>query len=490
MKITLNQQLALAMLMACLFLVLPAFASAQDNKESSKAKSAESSKSTQESESKNESGDKKSDKKTTKKEEPKKPTRNRRSRSNSNSKRSQEFVDLFSDVAASASASTVRVLSGSREIALGAVVDSDGFIVTKASELRGTLNCMLPDGSKYEAKVFGLDKNTDLALLKVEAKNLTTINWGQNINLERGQWLVSPDGDGGSLGVGVVGVRERKIPPGGGFLGIMPAPPTEGTGVRVTQVTSNQPADKAGVQVNDVITKIDDVEINNILKLRETLRNYSEGDQIMLTVRRGKKELALKLRLNDFRKANAQQFQRSAAQNRMGSTLSRRRLDFPVAFQHDSQLQARNCGGPIVNLDGQVVGLNIARAGRVKTYALPASVVAGIVESLKSGEFAPQVVNKERIKEVEAELKLLGKNETTYPAEKKELENSVAADDVRIKEIERLIADLEKRMKTIGEEKLEKSSKLKTIQSKFDRINSDRSKLTRELQSLKTGVRK
>ena len=489
MKIVSLPKFCFAFALVC-FLAAPAGLTAQD--ETPKETQSKKSDSVQEeADSKaNDSKAKNEDSESKKEEADSKPRRNRRSRSRSNSKRSQEFVDLFSDVAASASASTVRVMSGSREIALGAVVDSDGLIVTKASELRGSLKCLLPDGSKLEASVFGLDKDTDLALLKVDAKNLAAINWGQDVELERGQWLVSPDGEGGSLGVGVVGVRERKIPPGGGFLGIMPGSPTEGTGVRVTQVTSNQPADRAGVLVNDVIIKIDDIDITNILVLRETLRNYSEGDQISLTVRRGKEELVLKLRLNDFRKANAEQFQRSSAQNRMGSTLSRRRLDFPTAFQHDSPLQARNCGGPIVNLDGQVVGLNIARAGRVKTYALPATLVVNVIESLKSGEFAPQVVNKDRIKEVEAELKSLGETEQTFPEEKTELEDAVSADDVRIKEIERMMADMEKRLKELGESKMEKSAKLKSMQEKFDRINVERTKLNRELEALKTGIRK
>ena len=42
------------------------------------------------------------------------------------------------------------------------------------------------------------------------------------------------------------------------------------------------------------------------------------------------------------------------------------------------------CGGPLVNLDGKAVGLNIARADRVATYALPARLVKQSLDSLKS----------------------------------------------------------------------------------------------------------
>ena len=62
----------------------------------------------------------------------------------------------------------------------------------------------------------------------------------------------------------------------------------------------------------------------------------------------------------------------------------------PVVLQHDTVLRPNQCGGPVVNLDGQAVGVNIARAGRVASYALPASVVLPLLEELKSGRLAPE----------------------------------------------------------------------------------------------------
>ena len=46
-------------------------------------------------------------------------------------------------------------------------------------------------------------------------------------------------------------------------------------------------------------------------------------------------------------------------------------------------LQPSLCGGPLVNLDSKAIGLNIARAGRVTTYALPAKLVKKILTNLK-----------------------------------------------------------------------------------------------------------
>jgi S1-C subfamily serine protease len=48
---------------------------------------------------------------------------------------------------------------------------------------------------------------------------------------------------------------------------------------------------------------------------------------------------------------------------------------FDRVIQHDTVLDPDECGGPVLDIAGRVVGLNIARAGRVVSYALPASLV-------------------------------------------------------------------------------------------------------------------
>ncbi len=437
------------------------------------------------------SGDKKSDDKKSddKKSDDKKKTTNRSSqRTKAFSKRSKDFVSLFDSVTASATSATVRIKNGKRVIALGAVVDPNGFIVTKASEMRGKLECELSDGSKLTAQVYGIDPETDLALLKVEAQNLPSIHWSADATPTIGHWLASPNGGGKSLGVGVVSVNVRPIPPGGGFLGIMPAPATTGTGVRISQVTSDTPADKAGLLTNDTIIKIDKEEITNILKLRETLRNYAEGDLIDLTIKRGDKEMVIPLRLSDSRKQNPM-FDRSNSQNSMGSTLSRRRLDFPQAFQHDSQLSAKDCGGPIVDLSGQVVGINIARAGRVKTLALPADIVVPIVEQLKSGKFSPVIVNKVRISEVEAELKEISKKSSVLPKQQRSLEKKLATDKARQEEIQRLLDEMETRLQTLKESTNDSAEKLGAVKKELKGFEATEIELKKERTELTTGKR-
>ena len=44
-------------------------------------------------------------------------------------------------------------------------------------------------------------------------------------------------------------------------------------------------------------------------------------------------------------------------------------------MQHDTVLDPDECGGPLLDTKGNVVGINIARAGRVVSYALPSSLI-------------------------------------------------------------------------------------------------------------------
>ena len=56
---------------------------------------------------------------------------------------------------------------------------------------------------------------------------------------------------------------------------------------------------------------------------------------------------------------------------------------------------AIDCGGPLVDLDGAAVGLNIARAGRTESYALPADVVIAAVKTLRSAAVnGPHLANE------------------------------------------------------------------------------------------------
>ena len=75
--------------------------------------------------------------------------------------------------------------------------------------------------------------------------------------------------------------------------------------------------------------------------------------------------------------------------NLMGGPVSGRASDFSAVFQHDTVIRPVDCGGPLVDLSGKAIGINIARAGRTETYALPADVILPLLEPLRDGKLAP-----------------------------------------------------------------------------------------------------
>ena len=174
-------------------------------------------------------------------------------------KESRQLLSVFRPVAAAASKATVEVLSGKRRIAMGTIVDENGYILTKASELRGNISCKLYDGRTLSATIHGINNETDLAMLKVESGNLQTVTWSPTNVPQVGSWLITPGLDKDPVAIGVVSVRPREIKPAKGFFGVqLDLKPNE-KGVRVVRVVADAPAEAAGVMVNDFITKVNDV---------------------------------------------------------------------------------------------------------------------------------------------------------------------------------------------------------------------------------------
>ncbi|MCL2648662.1 MAG: S1C family serine protease [Phycisphaerales bacterium] len=321
-------------------------------------------------------------------------------------KNSENFRALFKDVALAAEKATLIVQAVEKEkavqVSLGTVVAADGYILTKASEVMGREKLtVLVDGKNLDAKVIGVNERHDLAMLKIEAKDLTTVTWAPTKTEKPvvGQWVVSagPAGSGGEGGndvpvaVGVVSLERRKILGRNGFLGVAMGETDDkggGGGAKIEQVISKSAAEQAGLKIDDVVTAVNGKPIKKAADLLEAVHAYRPGDVVALTVKRGEKTLELKATLgsNVTPSANASRF---TMMNLMGGPLSRRASDFPAVFQHDTVIRPIDCGGPLVDLNGKVVGVNIARAGRTETYALPADVIEPLIESLKSGKLIP-----------------------------------------------------------------------------------------------------
>ena len=424
--------------------------------------------------------------------EPYRLSPNRRSRRDSRndeqfSKRADGFVSLFKPVVESASQSVVQVYSGGRQLALGLIVDADGLILTKASELKGELKCQMPNGKLLPAEVYGIHSETDLAMLRVRASNLQVVQFAADPVAHIGQWVASPLPDQKPL-VGIVSVNTREIPPSTPFIGIQMTNLEDRDGIRISFIVSKSPADDAGLWVNDVIIKIDSTDTVDIDTLREVLGQYDPHERITLTVMRGDTEKKIKLTLAEKDKVSPLN-RRSNQQNSMGSRLSRRRKAFPDAFQHDSMLTARNCGGPVVNLQGQVIGINIARAGRVANYSLPVSTIEPVLAELKTGELAPEIVNKGAIEKIDLELKELAQRLGKLPDRVTEIQRKMESEKIRREELNQILTDLKKRLELQDEQLNRQRKDLSNLDDELKRAEQVKKRLNDDRKLLSTGRR-
>ncbi|MCD6386196.1 Do family serine endopeptidase [Candidatus Sumerlaeota bacterium] len=103
----------------------------------------------------------------------------------------------------------------------GLIVGEDGYIITNnhviAKVKKNTIEVMLNDGRRFKDKdveIVGTDPLTDLAVLKINAKGLKTIPWGDSDELEIGEWVLAlgnPFELSGSVTQGIISAKHRVI---------------------------------------------------------------------------------------------------------------------------------------------------------------------------------------------------------------------------------------------------------------------------------------
>ncbi len=99
----------------------------------------------------------------------------------------------------------------------GFIISPDGVILTNAHVVRDAkeVTVKLQDRREYRARVLGSDPKTDVAVLKIDAKNLPVVPVGRSSDLKVGEWVLaigSPFGLDSSVTAGVVSAKGRSLP--------------------------------------------------------------------------------------------------------------------------------------------------------------------------------------------------------------------------------------------------------------------------------------
>ncbi len=103
-----------------------------------------------------------------------------------------------------------------RSLGSGFIIDKDGYIVTNNHVIKDAdqVKVILHDDQEYDAKIIGTDPETDLALIKIDAKGLIPLKFGSSKGAQVGSWVVaigSPFGLEQTVTAGIVSAKGRII---------------------------------------------------------------------------------------------------------------------------------------------------------------------------------------------------------------------------------------------------------------------------------------
>lgn len=99
----------------------------------------------------------------------------------------------------------------------GFIISDDGLIMTNAHVVEGAdrIVVRLTDKREFTGKVLGTDKQTDIAIVKIDAKNLPVLKIGDSQKLKVGEWVAaigSPFGLDNTVTAGIVSALSRNLP--------------------------------------------------------------------------------------------------------------------------------------------------------------------------------------------------------------------------------------------------------------------------------------
>jgi serine protease Do len=268
--------------------------------------------------------------------------------------------------------SSAVMLDGRKEIGYGVVISVDGHILAKASEVvDAKALAVTVDQTKYEAvKVLMVDPAWDVALVKVEASGLLPVIYAPTSAVPQGTWVVANGATTRTarrLLAGIVSAKIREIPASGGAaLGVVLS--TKSKFLELDAVNEKSGAKEAGLQKGDIILTIEGRKLKKIDDIAEILKDRKAGSTVKVTYRRKDAETTVDVRLAARGEMFTDQMNRN---DQMSGEYSPRRSGFPRVMQHDILGSKSVVGGPLLDLDGRCIGMNIARANRAESFAIP-----------------------------------------------------------------------------------------------------------------------
>ena len=262
-------------------------------------------------------------------------------------------------------------IRGTRILAKGA-----GNIISKSS-LVFERPVVYWNGNRFRAKVVRRDKKNDLVLLQAnlpESKDAVNLSYLPGDMEEKlGRLLISPSEDGAGI-ISVWGTKyfpSTRTKASGGYLGVRLGM-SKGQ-VILMSVDRNRAADRAGLSQGDVVLKVDNQEILDTSDLIGYIQKMAPNRSVELEISRAGSEIKKSVVLG-----SRPELGRHVA-DRLPGGKSVRRDGFSMVVSHDADLRPDQCGGPVYDLQGNFLGINIARHSRARCYILPKTALESFV---------------------------------------------------------------------------------------------------------------
>ncbi|MEN8864692.1 MAG: PDZ domain-containing protein [Akkermansiaceae bacterium] len=310
-----------------------------------------------------------------------------------------QALDIFKALRAvnfRAKAVVYPIYSGQKRVCYGISL-GDERLLTKASEVeqRPGLYTASREQVVMIGNIVGVYADHDLAVLEVPGLKAPGAEWADAANLSEGAFLSAIRTDGEAQAMGVLSVRERSLKSiDQGFLGIEMDTQETAKGVKVVNVVDGSAAAEVGIRRNDLIVKIANQEVRGFYELSTKLRRLKNGEQPEIQLMRGGELITVKptLKGREIREGVSSRLEQM---DRMSGGQSRVRGDFGNVIQSDMELEVEDAGLPVVDLEGRIIGMVIARAGRISTLILPGDDIARVLEN-DPEPFVPQARNVRR----------------------------------------------------------------------------------------------
>jgi len=290
---------------------------------------------------------------------------------------------IIDPIAAKFSPHVVAIKSDNKLIAMGTVTELG--IITKLSEInrRGVVPRIIDhNGNVHQIVLKASNDDYDIALLE-NPTNIPGLKLNPLPQPKIGTIVMAAGAADQALSSGVISVTPRSLKEADrGFLGVVMDMERENLGgVMLMRVEDMTAASRAGLQAGDIITKVNGTEVTNMIEMRNLLQQRQPGEVITMSYIRDEQVISdVKVTLGARAEMPGVRRSRMNFMKQMGGKVNSVGEGFPEVLQSDIQIKSNYCGAPIIDLDGNFLGVALARSSRIKTYIIEAKKIAEVFQ--------------------------------------------------------------------------------------------------------------